>query len=159
MHTVKNSNFIGNHYVPPLSKSLDVWRGIVKTNLENGDCGSLLILQTYFGPVIGGIHFVSALDSHLACANVIPKKAIFDIISDLSTASSSTVNISAPSVKVGLTDLHNKSEFKWISQGAAKVYGSLTVPRAGGKSLVCDTPMNEYLTKYGYEKKYKDYYN
>jgi hypothetical protein len=154
VHNVKNINFIDMHYVDALDTDMSVWRGNVTTNTQSGDCGSILILQTHFGPVLGGIHFVGAASAHVVCSTVFVKSDIMKVISGLNLVESKGVSIDVPSVKVSLGDLHNKSEFKWISEGSAKVFGSLSLPRSGGKSMVEKSPMNEFLSQNGYVTKY-----
>ncbi len=136
--------------------SMDAWYGITKTGCQVGDCGSILVVKTGFGPTILGIHYLGNPNVNAVCSIRVNQEYLREAVSKMTTLmiQASEVVVDAPSVKVDVVDLHKKSAFRFLDQGSAMVCGSLTLPRAHGKSRVEKTPMNEYLSKFGYETKY-----
>lgn len=138
--------------------SMDAWHGLTKSGCHVGDCGSILVVKTGMGPVILGIHYLGNPTINSVCAIRIDQEFLKEAVSKMTTlmVQGNTVSIDAPSVKVELVELHRKSPFRYLNEGSAMVCGSLTLPRAHGKSRVERTPMNDYLSKHGYETKYTD---
>jgi hypothetical protein len=108
------------------------------------------------GPVILGIHYLGNPNVNNICAMRVTSEFLKTTISEMTTlvVQDKPIRIDAPSVPVGLIDLHKKSAFRFLDEGVAQVCGSLTIPRAHGKSRVEPTPMNEYLKTKGYEEKF-----
>jgi hypothetical protein len=140
VHRIRSKNI----YVDQLGRNIDSWEGIVGTGTESGFCGSLLVGRTGFGPVILGIHYLGHQDLTVVAAIAVDQTYLQGIISRFKPqVQESSFNIGSDSVQVGLTDLSAKSAFRYLEEGSAQVYGSLTLPKASGKSCVQPTMLHE----------------
>jgi hypothetical protein len=145
-----------NQYDQHTQYQMDAWNGITRSGCVVGDCGSILVVKSAYGPVILGIHYLGNPNVNAVCAIKVTQEFLVDAISEMTTLmiQGNTVAIDAPSVPVSVVDLHKKSAFRYLDSGSAMVCGSLTLPRAHGKSRVENTPMNDFLSKYGYRTNY-----
>lgn len=134
-----------------LATTLDTWFGSVDEPTTNGDCGSLLLADSAFGPVILGIHYLgSALEKRVGaiavtCDMVAAGINAFDDI----TVQAGEPLLSAPSVERALGELHYKSPVRFFPEGSAAVYGSFTGFRPKHKSSVCPTLICESMKSRG----------
>lgn len=135
---------------------IDAWHGITNSGCNVGDCGSILVIKSGMGPVILGIHYLGNPNINMVCAVKVTQEFLTGAIAQMTdlVIQGKHVDVDAPSVPVSVVDLHKKSAFRYLNEGSAMVCGSLTLPRAHGKSRVENTPMNEFLSNYGYETKY-----
>jgi hypothetical protein len=145
-----------NQYDQHTQYQMDAWNGITRSGCVVGDCGSILVVKSGFGPVILGIHYLGNPNINAVCAIKVTQEFLNEAISKMTTLmiQGNCLEVSAPSVPVNITDLHKKSAFRYLDAGSAMVCGSLTLPRAHGKSRVENTPMNSFLHQYGYRTKY-----
>jgi len=139
--------------VPLEGYDAPVYFGKCDRETIEGDCGSLLIGHTGYGPVIIGIHFLGAHGTVGAVPlfrgdidKIMPKgDRAFHVQGGFS---------SVPRDKLGtpieLGDPHFKSIFRFIENGRGNVFGSFTGYRSKPKSRVTYTPLSEFFTqKYG----------
>jgi len=145
-----------NQYDEHTKTSMDSWHGITNTGCNVGDCGSILVIKSGMGPVILGIHYLGNPNINMVCSIKVTQEFLVGAIAQMTTLmiQGCALGVDAPSVDVSVVDLHKKSPFRYLDAGSAMVCGSLTLPRAHGKSRVENTPMNEYLSNFGYETKY-----
>lgn len=137
-----------NFFVEALGRNMDIWHCLAQSSTSNGDCGMPLIAQTGYGPVILGIHFLGAVNSNVACAISLSQREICAYVAGFKPqVQDGKCNLGAPSIPVGVTDLHPKSVFRYIEDnGSARVYGSLTLNRHNNRrSLVSKTPLSDVL--------------
>jgi len=154
--SVRRIRQIRNHFDAKTECTMDVWAGLTVSGCSYGECGSLLYARTGFGPVLLGLHFLGNENLAEIRAIKVTKEFLIESVRKMSELhiQGGPLVVDAPSVSCELVDLHKKSAFRFLNEGSANVVGSLTLPRAHGKSRVERTPMNEYLTKRGYSEKY-----
>jgi hypothetical protein len=145
-----------NVYERNIDATIDMWTGVCPSGAEYGDCGSILVVRTGFGPSILGIHFLGSTFISNVASEKVTREFLESAIQTMTrfNVQDTGLIVDAPSVPVAVVDLHKKSAFRYIDQGSAQVVGSLTLPRAHGKSRVENTPMNEYLSNKGYNTNY-----
>lgn len=133
----------------------DIWEGVTKIPGKDGDCGSLLIGESPQGPILLGFHFLGNPNFEIVQSTALTRELINPLLRSFGVLiESNAVKLSVPSKVVELLDLHKKSEARYIDEGNAEVYGSLSLARASGKSRVSITPMSCILSEQGYEIKY-----
>jgi hypothetical protein len=147
---------IRNHYDPQTECTMDVWAGLVPMGCSYGECGSLLYVRSGYGPVLLGIHYLGSEFVSEVRAMKVTKEFLKETVNTMCQLhiQGSPIKVDAPSVSCEIVDLHKKSAFRFLNEGSAQVVGSLTLPRAHGKSRVEKTPMNEYLSRHGYSERY-----
>jgi hypothetical protein len=141
-------------FVPRFEREFEIWSGYVKEPTRVGQCGSPWLVNSPRGPIILGIHFLG-LDLTAGCKSVskdIVERGIQQC-TEFEIQSSEPV-LSAPSAKLDIVPLHNKSPIRFIQNGTANVYGSLTGSRSSSKSHVTRTVICEAMEKRGYQVKF-----
>ncbi|APG76831.1 hypothetical protein 1 [Beihai picorna-like virus 43] len=119
----------------------------------NGDCGSVLVMETPLGFALGGIH--SAGNGRTAIFTALDKLKLNKLLPNVViTQYNENEFISSKSAHREVGDLHKKSVFRFIEQGSAEVKGSYTGFRQQPKSRVELTPMSTFLDKYNYKVKF-----
>ena len=118
----------------------------------NGDCGSILILESPQGYFIGGFHYGGLHSTALSIAihrGMLPKKD--DVFS---TQGGTYEFLGTEEYPKNITSLHHKSTLRYLEEGECDALGSLSgfIPRP--RTTVCNTPISEALKEYGYEIKY-----
>lgn len=133
------------------SKDADIsttgWSGFVMEPNKDGDCGSILLVKSAFGPIILGIHALGGSNRSYAIA------VTSDIIGSLDTH---IISDSIPTLQVGdykcdLVPLNRKATVRYIQEGTMITYGSLSGFRGAMKSRVGPTLMNEVAVRDGYQ--------
>lgn len=116
---------------------------VARTRTENGMCGAPLVADTYFGPMIVGIHNFGdkkgtnrAVSTALTVEDIRRARQHFKVM-----ISAAEIELSSEERKVSVGELNPKSPFRWIPQGLALVYGSLDLPRATMRSMVRESPI------------------
>lgn len=140
--------------VPDLPAPITIFGGTVGEPTIQGDCGSLAVTMTPQGASLLGIHVlgqnskvgVLAIDQEFLC-DALREHPGFQLQSGI-------YNLCSLDKTIELMPLHSKSPFRFISEGSAKLYGSLSSGRASFTSKVEKSIMNEYLSSHGYETKY-----
>lgn len=141
-------------YMQANNCELDLFSAFCTEPTRNGDCGSLLILDTQDGPIIGGIHGFG--DSKQLCASLVVNQGMIDkflkAYPSMLQIQDGVPMLSSQSVKRELTELHKKSPIRYIDNGTASVYGSFAGFRSKMSSKVEITPLAHDLCK---DKNYK----
>nr|UNY41999.1 MAG: polyprotein [Picornavirales sp.] len=125
--------------------------GIVPEPTTLGDCGSVMVLLTNYGPVIAGIHSVFDEIHNWAGSRVVYHEDFFE----KEFVPAPPMLDSKISTKGELGELHSKSPVRYIEKGTAAVYGSFTGFRRKHKSdvvksIVCESMINRgYTLNYG----------
>jgi GTPase SAR1 family protein len=132
----------------------DFFIGKVITPTINGDCGSVMIAETGYGPCVLGFHCLGGGN------DVLSVKLDLEFVTSLyekyeaSTSAPGMPELSAPSALKVLGELHPKSKFRFIKDGAANVYGSYKGFRVKQKSSVEPTIIQDAMLKRGYQVKF-----
>jgi len=123
---------------------VEAWVGTPRRTTVNGECGSMFVSDTGFGPVILGFHFCLFQDGRVGIQAL--NRNLVQIYVD--KMESEVVEIGEPmlssvSVQRELVDLDVKSTVRYTPEGVAAVYGSFAgwKPRlrsAVKKTLICD---------------------
>jgi hypothetical protein len=144
-----------NMHVKELDVVMNTFCGTSARSTREGDCGSVLLANTQFGPIILGLHIMGESNAVVAIRVddefvKIGIEAFDEII-----ISSDVPLLSSPSVERNVVDLHKKSPVRYSIQGSANVYGSFTGFRRKSKSsvkntLICDSMLSRgYVIKHG----------
>ena len=152
---LRRIQYEGEIQVSASEGSHKLWGALAKVGSKNGDCGSICVAESAYGPILLGIHMLGhSTHDHVKFLHI--DRTMIDRAQEYfgKIVCASNINLGAPSQSVKLLDLHKKSEVRFVAQGLAEVYGSLSLPRACGKSMVENTIMNGYLTTQGFETKY-----
>lgn len=133
-----------------------VWTGTSVTLTVTGDCGSPLVVFAPTGPVILGLHAAGNALQSVICTPIHTE--------DIDTAmqhfggffmqSGEPMLNSATAPDRALIPVDKKCPLRYIQQGTANVYGSLTGPRARPKSCVVRTAMADAAERAGYVQRY-----
>lgn len=139
-----------NIFVEPLNSTLDVATAIASPSTKNGDCGSVMIIKTAFGPQIAGIHTLG--DGNRASCPLWKKDMINTFIMENFNKQfeSNTPDLGKGQFQHVLGDLHRKSTFRYIDQGTADVMGSFSGWKAAPKTKVGPTFIQQNMLKRGY---------
>lgn len=131
-----------------------LWNGFVDIPTDNGDCGAMLIANTYYGPTILGYHVLGG-------GNQIKAIPITrdDILTGLNHFDEPHIECSQPRLDVPgyekhLIELHPKSVVRYVEDGSADVHGSFDGFKQAPKSHVKPTLICEALQSLGIEVKH-----
>lgn len=143
-------------YPCPDGITRDMYLGYSSTQCVIGDCGSVLIMETGYGPVISGIHLLGRPDSNVALCVAITQDIVARNISTFEEfqMQSHEPMLSAPSAKRGLIELHPKCVMRFIEDGIAEVYGSYSGFKPNPKSHVQKSVIAQSLVDRGFEIKH-----
>jgi len=118
----------------------------------DGDCGSLLIIESPLGFFVAGFHIIAQLNINRIFSVPITADSIKCVQDALKyEIQSGTPILSSQSAERSVGELSKKSVFRYFDSGSAAVYGSFTGFRRSGKSRVEMTPLVPYLDKEGYK--------
>jgi len=133
-----------------LGRTLDVWSGKVQEATKKGDCGAVLVCETPTGPMITGLH--------LAAYDMVAESVLLtreDV--EVATAHFGTPIISCNSVRIDeknpLVPLHEKSVFRYLSEGTARVHGSF-LRRSSPRTNVKPSFLAPILEEKGWAQKH-----
>ncbi len=156
---VENIKFI-KEFTPALIRatgyipSVEKWIGHVKEPTRNGDCGAILVSESYYGYCIVGIH-MQGLDEIVASTTLdssIIKR--FTEWGDRYFIDAQQPILQSQNHKVELASLNRKSCLRYIEEGHAHVYGSFVGFRPNSKSKVESSLMSEVVKSFGYVEKF-----
>jgi hypothetical protein len=145
---------IKNESIIQLNANTDMWYGMATTITKYGDCGSMLLADSAFGPIILGIHVLGDEEGMVGCIKV-TQDCIDQSLKFFKgpVIQAGSPMLSAPSAKRILGELHRKSTLRWIPSGSAEAYGSFIGMRAKHKSNVTPTYVQDSVISRGYEVK------
>jgi len=130
--------------------------GHSKILTEKGDCGTPLIVFSGHGPVLVGIHSMGNQAQIVSSARLCKH----DIDAAVKSLKALMVQCGTPLLNSSsaydrqVTELAERSPFRYLETGFANVYGSLTGPRVSSKSMVRPTFFAEAVKKRGYTVKF-----
>ena len=141
-----------NHYCGDLDVYIEtpIWKGKVAEDTKKGDCGSLLITATAFGPILLGIHFAGGSDNVCFALRITQE---YLRSQDFNMLSNAPPTLQVGEYKQELIDLNKKATVRYIEQGTLEVYGSLAGFRGKMKSRVQKTFMSDIAVRDGYQRK------
>ncbi len=129
------------------------YKGSVQTQTVTGDCGTPLILDTPKGFILAGIHALYEYNSNSVFSIVIDQ-TLLPTLDERYTIQGSSLSVSAPSAERSVGSLHEKSVFRYLTQGSAAVIGSFSGFKRSNKSSVEITPMAHFMSTKGYKIKH-----
>jgi len=144
-----------NWFVSNFGYSVSDWISRPETPTIVGDCGSLCIARSYYGPIILGLHY--ALDSN---GNTLTMPITVDEVKEhvskfnLCIVQSGYPMLNSINTNHVLGPVHPKSTFRFIEKGFLKHYGSLQTFRVGSASLVTKHLLSESALANGYPLKH-----
>lgn len=148
--TVDNVHLVKKFFCKELKTREDTWQGIVTVPTKSGDCGSVLIGQSSFGPIILGIHYLGT-EQHVFSLKVTKDLVLSGMaLFGEHIVQSGVPNMKTPSVERVLGELSKKSPFRYIDQGTANVYGSFVGFRTAPKTRVKPTVIAQSMMDRGY---------
>ncbi len=121
----------------------ELWGAFCSKTTVNGDCGSIMLAQTPYGPVILGFHVLGSSTEvcSLPLTNEIVQKGLNHFAEP--HIQSNTPNLKVEGFETPLTSLHPKSVARYIDDGTAQVYGSFGGFKQAPKSHVKPTLISE----------------
>jgi hypothetical protein len=124
------------------------WTCTTDEPTERGFCGSLLVSKTAMGPMILGMHVLGGFSNKCVALAL-----THEFVDSLTTHEfgDSRPNLQVGDYKMELIDLNKKATCRYIQQGTAEVYGSLSGFRGKLKSRVRPTLMNKLAVRDGYK--------
>lgn len=137
-----------------LNTDANAFFGKVDTPTIVGDCGSMLLAETGYGPVILGMHFLGK--GNAVGVTVVDQTTVKKGINHFTEpqVQSGEPMISAPSAPRVLGGLSTRATVRWVESGTANVYGSFQGFRASPSSRVTRTLMCDSVLRRGYSVKH-----
>jgi len=121
----------------------------------DGDCGSLLIIESPLGSFVAGFHVIAQSGISRIFSVPVTAKTILSISESLKfEIQSGLPQLSSESAQRSVGELSNKSVFRYFDSGSAAVYGSFSGFRRAGKSRVEITPLARILSNHDYKIKF-----
>lgn len=148
---VDKIHFRSNILIKALDITTNMVYGRVQEPTKRGDCGTLLLADTGYGPVICGMHVVGDDDGVVGAIHI-TKSWIdehYNVIDRLQIQSG-VPSLSAPSAPRELVDLARKCPARFLEEGSCNVYGSFSGFRPSTKSCVKETIIKKSCMKRGY---------
>ncbi len=140
-----------------LSHPLEGWVGYLDgPPTVSGDCGTILVLKTAFGPQIAGLHYSvatreGAKDSICFAIDLNSEHINLAKLHFGEGPQGGTISLKEGEYGRNLTALADKSVFNYIQEGTAEVMGSLDGHRPKHRSSVVRTPICEEVMRHGYQ--------
>lgn len=144
----------GPFEISDLGITSDLWMGVTEVPTNVGDCGSILISQSAYGPIILGIHIVG--NGEKCGALVITSQFLEKVTETFSSTliQSSEPLLSTSSVSRPIGPVHFKSPVRYVQNGCALVHASFEGFRPKHKSNVKKNILHDSLIKRGYTLDY-----
>lgn len=128
----------------------DLYMGTVEDSTKAGDCGALLVLLTPKGPLIVGQHLLGR--DYTAGSHAVTRKVLENLMEQCQKKSLIAHDVQgAPAPDLApktLGALHFKSNFRFIEEGNANVYGTFNGFRPRPRTKVQPTPESEFFLGY-----------
>lgn len=146
----------GEATIPDIGYLSSLWKGVSQVRTVDGDCGSLLIGESAFGPVLLGLHAAGYLLNNNILVACISREDVEGLVQRFVTkpVEADEMKIDRPGYERPLVDLHAKSPLRFVEEGSAAVYGSIEGHRSDAKTGLVQTPICKELISRGYELKY-----
>lgn len=138
-------------FIERLGTTLSIWQGKC-SDRRMGDCGSALVIRTPHGPMISGLHLLGGPGAGTACVSL--NQEAIDLAIDY--FKHPLVEPHPPMLQssvrvVGLSNVHHKSVFRYLTSGHARHYGTTNLPRIMSKSKVKPSILREAAIKRGFK--------
>mgnify|MGYP003572056598 FL=1 len=132
----------------------DLWMGVTEKPTNVGDCGSILVSQSAYGPIILGIHILGNNEKcgALAISNQFLKAVSATFVTPI--IQSSEPLLDTPNISRPIGPVHYKSTARYIQNGCALVHASFEGFRPKHKSSVSKNILHDSLIKRGYTLNY-----
>ncbi|APG78502.1 hypothetical protein 1 [Wenzhou picorna-like virus 15] len=146
----------GDATIPDIGYLSSLWRGVSQTRTVDGDCGSMLIGDSAFGPVLLGIHAAGYVLNNDILVASITREDVEGLVNRFveKPVEAHEMKIDKPGYERELIDLHKNCPVRFIEEGSVAVYGSIAGHRSDAKSTLVQTPICKELLSRGYELKY-----
>lgn len=142
--------------MPGVNPEYKYFGGISDKLTKVGDCGSALLVFSPLGPVILGIHSLGSVHKEVRAARIF-RTEIAEARNLLNTPciESGEPELNSESAPLReIIPLDKKSPVRFIEQGSANVYGSLSGPRFQPKSKVIRTCIADDIESLGFSQKF-----
>lgn len=161
INTVENIH-LEKDFSTPNDLVITGWKGVSKYETLAGQCGSPLIIQTGYGPMIGGIHMLGCVSGmisttyHIFAIQV--TKTDIDLAlrnfknSDMVVSKAPVLSCQARSHE--LTVCHDKSPALYVQSGSCEFYGSFKGWRSDFKTSIKKSVISDSLSRRGISTKY-----
>lgn len=151
--SVVNVRYVSD-YITNADGPCGYWEGVASDYTVVGDCGSIFVSDSEFGPVILGLHSLGDDFKRVRQVGITPlwREDADQILQRFVDCpiDSGELQLKYPGKEMKLTDLHFKSPFRYFQSGVAGVYGSFVGARSHPKSHLQQTPLCQYLIDAGY---------
>jgi len=139
---------------------MNAWCGISQTPTVYGDCGSVALLNTGFGPVIAGIHIMGNRAEGIVSINI-TKEDVDRCIRNLNKSGIDDAYVvqagtpvldgeSAADKKTVVEDVPRDSPLRFVETGIGRVFGMFSGWRPKSKSKVVKNVFHTDLIQEGY---------
>ncbi len=151
---VDNIVLVNGLYCAALEQNVNSWTGVVQKPTQPGDCGSMLIVSTSFGPIILGLHYMGQADK------VVAMKVTYEFLEGVMrecaplAVQSGVPLLTAKNITKTLGMVHYKSPVLFTETGSADVYGSFEGFRVRPRSEVTRTRICDSMVARGYAIKH-----
>lgn len=146
--------------IPQVVCSGRLYMAHLDTLTKEGQCGSLLINQSAFGPIIVGMHLLGR-NHHVGYLSVTMEEInkligmCQEQFGDMTVCGGGEPMLNTSDTNFVLSSLHYKSMIRYCERGLCNVYGTLRGFRVNPKSKVTQTPYAETVCEFfNYEIKH-----
>jgi len=153
---MSNVRYIGCAPNEILKSMAHSYAGISQIKTMKGFCGSLLVLDTEYGPLLSGIHYLGSKYDNTAVSTIITQTYLEEYFQrvKLPVVQCGTPTLSAPSAQRNYGELHHKSTVRFMDKGTCNTYGSFSGFKTRHVSKVTKTLFCDDLEKRGYALKH-----
>jgi hypothetical protein len=146
----------GDATIPDIGYLSSLWKGISQTRTVDGDCGSILIGESAFGPVLLGLHAAGFMLNNNILVASITREDVDGLVQRFvhKPVEAGEMKIDKPGYEREIVDLHAKSPVRFIEEGSVAVFGSIAGHRSDSKTGLVQTPICKELLSRGYELRY-----
>ncbi len=150
--TLKAITKADNLYVAGLRKYINSWKYFLDSDTKLGDCGSVIMGNSPYGPMILGLHQTGGLECKGTCISLTKKlyKEAVEALKEHIILPNAPRLETVEGDKLELQAVHHKSVFRYLEQGNAHVYGSLPGFRPKHTSKVANTFISPQIRQRGY---------
>jgi hypothetical protein len=144
---VSNCSYQEDFPIEELGISAKLYMGTANADTKKGDCGGLGILNYGQGPIVMGLHILGY--QKMAAFMHVTRSELLPLCSDgeLCVQGGGQARV-ALNPRTSLLPLHFKSVFRYLPEGAVRVYGTIPGFRAKPRSRVCGTPLQTKMREH-----------
>jgi hypothetical protein len=123
---------------------VSAFTGSVVNPTEKGFCGSMMIVESFHGPILAGMHYLGSSKDNMVVSFAIDREVIDDFFINKYIVDVGDVTLSCSMNSYELETLNKKSPLLYVEEGVAQCAGSLKGFRSHPKSLVSPTLVSEF---------------